>query len=178
MGRTVGVEGRPTAHGAEAVNRASFLKPVHRSVECARDRKEGARRRLSPSMHKYGNVFVPSSLDVARDDPEPAEGSGLSAERAPAATRARIRSWPYLRVEVLSHGRDNKRSRSSLGRLARSCENLASFSEALPMPWTAGVTPSRPGFGSRAAPALRPGQVWRIRQNFDAYRQQDVARAA
>ena len=40
---------------------------------------------LSPSMHKYGNVFVPS---------------GLSAERALPATCVTCRSWPYLRVEV------------------------------------------------------------------------------
>jgi spermidine synthase len=49
---------------------------------------------LSPSMHKYGDVFVPTSLDVARDDPEPAEGSGLSAERAQPATCCEKRSWP------------------------------------------------------------------------------------
>src|SRR5665647_397378 len=41
----------------------------------------------SPSMHKYGDVFVPS---------------GLSAERAQPATCAESRSWPSLRVEVRS----------------------------------------------------------------------------
>ncbi len=44
-------------------------------------------RLLSPSMHKYGDVFVPS---------------GLSPERAQPATCCESRSWPYLRVEGLS----------------------------------------------------------------------------
>jgi len=41
---------------------------------------------LSPSMHKYGDVLVPS---------------GLSAERAQPTTCAERESWPQLRVEVL-----------------------------------------------------------------------------
>ena len=42
---------------------------------------------LSPSMHKYGDVFVPS---------------GLSTERAQPATYAERESWQQLRVEVLA----------------------------------------------------------------------------
>ena len=77
---------------AAAGDRAAARQHWTKAAELGRRDNDGAgavdaERLLSPSMHKYGDVFVPS---------------GLSAERAQPATSAEHRSWPELRVEVLS----------------------------------------------------------------------------
>src|SRR3989304_10173259 len=79
-------------------------RPVARSLK---------RVALSPSMHKYGNVFVPS---------------GLSAEGATAAHAIGSDTGPYLRLEALRNdnpGRRPVRGAGARGWRAQLCRHAA-----------------------------------------------------